>query len=599
MKLAKKCLFSVTSVVVLVTQVALVAGQSHRRRGKQQANLNDERRQEEEILELRKLFNVYSKWKEFIRPQAATMQGKKGDYTKRLDEVSIEDLTKRRNITQHFLDEAETFNLPISPRLDRVSLLVLKNELQNFIKHFDSQQFVFSVSQIANYHQLFRETVATALLDEEQDYWNLLIRYRSFPKQLEDLTQLLRIGIERNLTEHRIAIDYVIAQLDAMKKPADESNEFFRIFLNITTTNGNTNNSIPEEQKVKLREAAVEAITESINPALENFKAFLVQEYLPACRPEIALSSLEGGRERYQVVQDLGFGNITVSAFSEILRNDPKNFFDNSSELLESFRRITFEEIEPRLPQLFQTIPKQNVSITMNPTPGGYMIRYSAGNAVRPGLLIINESRFKFMSRFGMKTMALHEGNPGHHFHFALNQELPVPSFRLSYSPDTSFAPAASLVAFTEGWGLYAESLGEDLGIYESDPLGRFGRLSAEQHRAVRLVVDTGIHALGWSRDRAISFMLDHLAMAKANIKVELDRHIGLPGQACSYKIGEMKIQELRRKSQKILGDQFNIKHFHSIVLQCFAPLDVLTECIEQYLKQRVSEIIRGKESDT
>eukprot|EP00088_Acartia_fossae_P029105 TRINITY_DN2991_c1_g1_i3.p1 TRINITY_DN2991_c1_g1~~TRINITY_DN2991_c1_g1_i3.p1 ORF type:complete len:293 (+),score=91.53 TRINITY_DN2991_c1_g1_i3:1-879(+) len=286
--------------------------------------------------------------------------------------------------------------------------------------------------------------------------------------------------------------------------------------------------------------------------------------------------------------------NLTLEEFTEFIRNDKSNFFNSPQELLDAFKDIIDNKIEPRILDIFHQKPATELEIVEVPpsNPDAPAAFYIAGtpDGSRPGRLYVNTNKYDSQPRYEMISLTLHETIPGHHLQGSyMLERKDWPTFRKVmedriYSQVPSRFPINT--AYTEGWGLYSESLGFDLDLY-TNPLDRYGHLSEEIFRACRLVVDTGMHALGWSREEAVQYMLQHTAASEPNIRGEIDRYITWPGQATGYKIGQLKLKQLRNLAETELGDRFNIKDFHEIVLESAGPLNILEEQINDFISQR------------
>jgi uncharacterized protein (DUF885 family) len=271
-----------------------------------------------------------------------------------------------------------------------------------------------------------------------------------------------------------------------------------------------------------------------------------------------------------------------LSAFFKALRSDPRFYFERPEDLLQGYRDLK-RKIDARLPRLFSDFPRADYEVRpveafRAPSAAGAFYQAPSADGSRPGIFYVNTFHLKAQPKYGMETLSLHEAAPGHHFQVAIQQELDnLPRFRRFGGYD----------AYMEGWALYAESLGKDLGLF-SDPYQYFGRLNDEMLRAMRLVVDTGLHTQGWTRERAIEYMEANSSMARSDIESEVERYIANPGQALAYKIGEFKLAELRARAQKALGRRFDIKEFHSQILRDGAlPLQVLDRKIDHWIDER------------
>ncbi len=377
--------------------------------------------------------------------------------------------------------------------------------------------------------------------------------------------------------------------------------------------------SVPEAVRQRLVAAAAEAYEERARPAYQRLLLnFLVNEYLPAARESIALTDLPDGEAWYaynvrvmtttamrpREIHELGLAEVarirgemeavmwdtgfaeSFHDFCAFLRNDPRFYFEDAGRLITAYRDIA-KRIDPQLPALFGTLPRLPYGVRAVPA---YSERSQTTAYYRPGSPAAGRAGYFFANtyaldtrpRWEMEALTAHEAVPGHHLQIALAQELEdVPEFRRWSGP----------TAFVEGWGLYSESLGEELGLYQ-DPYSKFGQLTYEMWRAVRLVVDTGMHALGWSRQQAIDYFAENTCKQLHDITVEIDRYIVWPGQALAYKIGELKFKELRARARAELGDAFDIRAFHDACLENGAiPLDILERRVEAWMAQEKAAV--------
>lgn len=378
----------------------------------------------------------------------------------------------------------------------------------------------------------------------------------------------------------------------------------------------------------ELKERAIDCIGRNIQPSLGNFKSFLYNVYSNSTRTSEGLCSLPNGNEIYQACIDFHLTDTKVHSADELhkiglkemakirermnkimekvdfkgdikeflnyLRNEKKFSFDTPEETIAEYRRITFDVIRPKLPLLFKNIPKSNLTVDMTPSskPNSAVAFYMAGtpDGRRPGTVYVNAQNPRMLSSFEMLTLALHEGEPGHHFQTMFSAEMKdEPQFKVNME-DMSYYMAPSRfpisTGFMEGWGLYCESLGYEMGLYD-DPYYEFGCLSFDAHRISRLVVDTGLHAFGWSEDKAVQFILENTAITENFAVNEVKRYISLPGQALAYKFGQMKIKELRELMAEKLRENFCVKEFHELVLRCgCTSLSVLEKVVQQKIEE-------------
>ncbi len=445
-----------------------------------------------------------------------------------------------------------------------------------------------------------------------EDYEDWLARLSTLPEQLGQYRQLLEQGINENRVQAQIVMSRVPGQIDNLLQVKATDSPFYKAFQQIPPALG-------AEQKTRLQRKAEATISEGINPALAGLRQFLQEDYLPVARSP-GIGALPGGKglyarlarhytttdltpeeiheiglrevarireEMHAVIEAVGFKG-DLAAFNEYLRTDPRFYYDNAEALLEGYQAIA-KRLDPALVKLFGKLPRAPYGVRPIPreeapdTTTAYYMRPAADGS-RPGWYYVNLYQPEVRPKFEMEVLSVHESVPGHHLQIALAQELSeLPEFRRN----------SGFTAFIEGWGLYSERLGYDMGLY-ADPYSRYGQLVYDMWRAVRLVVDTGIHYFGWSRQRAIDYFLDNAAKTEADIINEIDRYIGWPGQALAYKIGQLKMLGLRQEAEAALGAAFDIRAFHDELLGAGAtPLDVLETRMDLWLENQLTEATR------
>jgi uncharacterized protein (DUF885 family) len=457
-------------------------------------------------------------------------------------------------------------------------------------------------------------TAASEILDLQprgttHDYEDILRRLEALPEVVDQNLALLEAGQKRGYTPPRFAIRGVPDQIAGLIPTDPTMSTLLKPFAEFPSRIGET-------ERTRLRAEARRAYVDRVAPAFRKLLDYLVQRYLPACREEVGISNLPDGaaiyayRVRWQTTTDLtpeevheiglrevariraametvmartGFQG-TLPEFFRFLRTDRRFFYTRSQELLDGYRVIA-KRADPTLARLFGRLPRLPYGVVPVPdyrapsSPTAYYIG-GARSAGRPGYFYANTHEVESRPRWQMEALVLHEAVPGHHLQIALAEELDdLPEYRRYSSP----------TAFVEGWGLYAESLGDEMGLYE-DPYSKFGQLTFEVWRAIRLVLDTGIHAKGWSRERALEYFREHTGMSELEIGVEVDRYIVWPGQALAYKIGQLKIRELRTYAEGRLGDRFDVRAFHDLVLSEGAlPLRRLEQKVRAWVEGQVS----------
>lgn len=475
----------------------------------------------------------------------------------------------------------------------------------------EGQQFgneYFRVTQLSGPQQSITRLINMMPATNVPQYQNIIARLDSAAGQLDNAVQWMRKGLDKGVTPPKITLRDVPEQVQnqIVEQPLDSP--LLRAFKQFP---GN----IATAEQEPLRGAAVAAYQERIKPALQRLHNFLVEDYLPGAREQIAMQALPGGEAWYafnvkqrtttlltpeeihkiglaevkrirgemaKIIETTGFDG-DLPAFFEFLRSDPRFYFTDSEELLKAYRDIA-KRADPELVKLFGNLPRVPYGVVPVPayaeksqTTAYYMP--GSADAGRPGQFFANTYALDTRPKWEMEALTLHEAVPGHHFQIAIQQELD----QLAW-----FRRFGGYTAYTEGWGLYAESLGVEMGFY-SDPYSKFGQLTYEMWRAIRLVVDTGMHALGWSRQQAIDYFTANTGKSEHDIVVEVDRYIVWPGQALAYKIGELKIKELRARAEHKLGDDFDIRAFHDQLLgQGSLPLTVLEQHMDEWISSQL-----------
>lgn len=440
-----------------------------------------------------------------------------------------------------------------------------------------------------------------------KDYDNWLARANRLPELFGTMQDNMRIGMKSGVVQPKVLMVKVIPQLDALITEKPEDSLFWKPISNLPK-------DFSDADKTRLTAAYRDVIANKIMPAYRELRRFTKDEYLPACRDTVSLSALPDGQAWYAyrarmstttdlppaqihdiglkeverihsemdaVIKQVGFKGSRKEFFAYVT-SDKKFEFATEDALLASYRALE-AKINEGVPKLFSLLPKAAVEIRpveafRAKSAAGGQYQPPSEDGKRPGIFYVNTYDLPSRKTWDEESLFLHEAIPGHHFQLALQQELgELPKFR-RFGGETAFA---------EGWGLYAESLGKEIGVY-TDPYQYFGRLQAELWRAIRLVVDTGLHSKGWTREQVIAYMKDNSATSDTEAVSETERYIAIPGQALAYKMGELKIKELRARATAALGDRFDIREFHKEVLKDGAvPLDVLEAKIDRWIATR------------
>lgn len=508
-------------------------------------------------------------------------------------------LTRLRAIKSDSLDEQ-----------DRLNYELFRRELQSSIDANKYRNFLMPMSQRGGVQSL-DSTAESLPLSTVQDYDDWLARMSSVDQVIKQTMALTNAGIKEGYVSPKILMQRIPDQIAAQLVENAQESPFYSAFENLPE-------SFSEEDRKRLQKSAKEVIDKKIVPAYRNFNRYFSNTYLPASRDSIGASSLPNGEAFYEYrarkytttsktpdeIHRIGLNEVArirvdmqlvidevefdgdFAEFLHFLRTDPQFYYDDPQALFDGYLAIC-KRIDPELVNLFGKLPRMPYGLRAIPasiapdTTTAYYMRPAADGS-RAGYYYVNLYRPDVRPTYEMEVLSVHEAMPGHHLQIALQMELPdMPAFR-RYSGFT---------AFTEGWGLYSESLGYDLGLYK-DPYSRFGALTYEMWRAVRLVVDTGMHYKGWTRQQAIDFFKDNAAKTELDIINEIDRYISWPGQALAYKIGQLKILELRKKAEQMLGKNFDIRAFHDQLLGGGAlPLEILETRMNLWLAAELKRL--------
>ena len=451
--------------------------------------------------------------------------------------------------------------------------------------------------------QSFYETGNRLVYNSKDDYFDWLSRLKQFPANIINSLEINKEGLSKGITQPKLITEGVVTQIDAILNSDIEDNPYLKVFLEADES------IINIDEKEQLIEEAKNLIISEINPAYEELNSFLKNEYLSKSRDSIGIGDVPGGKEHYEYlakyftttnltpdeIHQIGLDEIErirtemneiikqvnwdgdFNSFLNYLRTSPRFYYDNSEDLFNAYL-IMSKTIDPLLTKIFKVFPRAPYGVIPIPdesAPFTTTAYYNSPSPGRPGYFYANLYKPESRPKYEIPVLTVHEAVPGHHFQISIAQELEnVPSFR-KYQ---------GITAFVEGWGLYSEELGEFMGIYD-DPYDKFGQLTYDMWRAIRLVVDTGMHYKGWSRDEAVNLFIENSAKSILDINNEVDRYIAWPGQALAYKIGQLKILELRNKAERLLGEKYDIKDFHHEVLKRGSlPLDLLEYYIDEWI---------------
>ena len=548
---------------------------------------------------LRQTFTNYWEWRLADSPETATRVGR-NEYNDRWRDWSKAARARARTAQEEFLQQVMYVAVGNLTAAEHLSAGLLEYELRTDLDAEPYLNLVSRVSQADGLHNEVFQVVDQMPVRSVRDYENIIARLRALPRYIDQSIDLMRDQLAAGLAQPAVVVNLMIDQVAAQSASPPEESPLLSAFNAFPA-------GMPATDQDRLRREARSAFAEQFVPSWKRLEAFLRESYVKQARPGLGIATLPSGAPAYaslirnftttrmeareihqlglaevsridgemaRVTHDAGFVG-TPAEFEEQLRSGAAMRFSSQDEMLD-YARTVMARVEPQLPKLFARQPRMMVGVRPIPPDreAATASNYTAGTAdgARQAWFNMNTYRPQDQSKYTTEALVLHETVPGHHLQVGLARELEgLPTFR------TVFRAAA----FSEGWGLYAESLGSELGVYR-EPATRFGQLASEKFRAVRLVVDTGLHATGWSRERAREYFVQH---APAQSLAEIDRYIARPGQALAYKLGELKIKELRRKAEQALGPRFDIRAFHDAVLRNGAlPLDLLDEQVNVYI---------------
>lgn len=533
-------------------------------------------------------------------PERATAYGDYR-YNDKLAEYSLDAILRRHNTDETFLARIEAIPSTGFSDQDQLSHDLLVRVLQQRIADFDLKEYEMPINQQNGIHTSLADLPLSMPFDSVKHYEDYIARLHQIPRVLTQTTEVLRAGMKDKL----MPVRFIAEKLPVQCQGIIDANPF------LLPTKKYPADISPEDQK-RLTQEISDAINTDVIPAYKTFAAFLSTEYAPEGRTTLSITSLPEGEKRYEndiyartttrmkpdEIHQLGLREIAriqgemtaiakkegfadLASFRASIKTNPKYIPTSADQILDDFRRY-IAQMEPKLPELFTLLPKSPVTVeAIPPFQSAAATHYVTGtpDGKRPGRVVVATSNFAQRSMIDDEAVAYHEGVPGHHMQLSVQQQLTgLPKFRLH---------GLGFNAYIEGWALYAEELGKEVGFYQ-DPVSDYGRLSSELFRAVRLVVDTGIHSKGWTRDQVVEFMRKSGAVDEPTIQSETDRYIAWPAQALSYKLGQLKIRELRERAKTELGPKFDIRKFHDEMLDGGTlPLDLLEARTDKWIAEQ------------
>ena len=549
-------------------------------------------------------------WKKNVEeyPEWATQLGD-NRFNDKLNDASYGKVIQRQNKTRKLLERIKDIDRSALSVEDQLNYDLFLNDVIHGIAGFEFLSYLIPISQMGGLQISFAGISNYMPFKTIKDHENYIARMKAFPKKIDQVIDRMKRGLEAGWIPPKIVLDAVPEQIKTQFDDPVEESPLFKPFIDL-------DRSISADEQNRLINGLKTVLQEDVFPAYRLLYDFFVEDYLPNCRESIACKDFPNGDSYYQYlikgytttdltakeIHDIGIKEVSriklemkdvialsnfKGSFEEFLiflRTSPEFYFETEDELLDAYRAIC-KRADAQLPRFFGRLPRLPYGVKAIPdyqAPASPTAYYYSGShkAGRSGYFMANTFKLETRPKYEMEALSVHEAVPGHHLQISLAQELEdVPMFR-RYGGYT---------AFVEGWGLYSEKLAEEMGFYD-DPYSKFGQLTYEMWRACRLVVDTGMHSLGWTREEAINYMSRNTAKTGNDIEVEIDRYIAWPGQALAYKIGELRILDLRKKAEEKLGQNFNIRDFHDVVLGDGAvPLDVLEKHVNQYINSNAN----------
>ena len=539
-------------------------------------------------------------------PITATLDGDYR-YNNLLDDFSLAAVKRQDEHDHDALKRLEAFDRNQLSAAGKLNYDLYLSSLKRDIEGEQFPSYLMPINQMGGVQQSLPQLAENTPFRNVKDYQDYLSRLNQISRAVDQTIEVLKKGLEEKILPPKVPLRNVADQIQAQIVKNPEDSAYYIPFKQFPDS---VNKPVQEEMQTD----AKRIISSQIVPAYQKLSSFWNDQYYPATRDSVGISALPNGKAWYaynarrstttdltpdqiheigvkevqrirsemdQIISQTGFKG-SFDEFLTFLRTDPRFFYTKPEDLVSGYRDIC-KRIDPKLPELFGTLPRLTYGVREIPAyaaPSQTTAYYNQGSLVagRPGWYYVNTYKLNARPKWEMEALSIHESVPGHHLQISIAQELPnVPMFR----------KFTDYTAFVEGWALYSESLGPDLGMYK-DPYSKFGQLTYDMWRAVRLVVDTGMHVMGWDRQKAIDFFKANSSKPEQDIIVEIDRYIVWPGQALAYKIGQLKIMELRAYAQKELGNSFNIREFHDHVLGNGAvPLNILEAQIKQYVAEK------------
>jgi uncharacterized protein (DUF885 family) len=538
-------------------------------------------------------------------PEFATILGDYR-YNDKWTDPTIAHVLKQNKDNAAFLARFKAIDTTGFSEQDRLNQQLMVRQLGDNIRATDLKLYEMPLDQFNGVHLLLAQFVSAMPFDSTKHYEDYIARLNQVPKLLDQLTDVLKQGEKDKLLPPKFLLEKVVKQCQAIAEPAGEASAFGQPVAKFP-------DSVPEADRKRLHDAVIAAVDNKVRPAYTKLADFVAKDYAPKGRTEPGMWALPNGDALYRFdveqqtttnkspaeIHELGLAEVKrietaqteiakqlgykdLAAMREAIKTDPKVHATSRQQIVDLYKKY-IAQMQPKLPELFGLLPKTNVEVMpveefREKEASGAQYNQGTPDGKRPGRVYVNTGDFANRLTLNIETTAYHEGVPGHHMQIAIAQTLPdLPPFRQQ----------AGYTAYIEGWALYSERLGKEVGFYQ-DPLSYFGHLSDELLRADRLVLDTGVHYKHWTRQQMVDFFHEHSSQDEPSIQSETDRYIAYPGQALAYKLGQLKILELRERAKQQLGDKFNIRDFHDEILDGGAlPLDVLDARVNSWIGEQ------------
>ena len=528
-------------------------------------------------------------------PDTFRMNGK-------LPDMSAQGRNRRATFNQEILERLEKIDSSKLSNAEQVSFRLFRYERETEAESYQYLDHLYPLHYYSSFSSYFAGAPGNMSFLTLADYEKYMISLADYPRYSGEFITSLKEAIAKGHTHYCESFKNYDRRISRHLVENIEDSVFYAPLTKMPSR-------ISDHDKARLIAQGSKLIMETVIPEYRKFHKFFSEEYMGNCRSKVGITEIEGGKEYYDYlirfytttdlspkeIHDLGLGEVTrikaemdgiikdvgfdgdFKAFIEFLRTDEQFYTDSSRDLFEKASYIT-RKMAAQLPKWFSILPRSTFDIKASPDGGAYYVAPD-GSGTTSGTYFLDAADLKAMPLYTLEALTFHEAEPGHHFQSAIAMEMDVPEFRKTLYHS----------AYGEGWGLYSERLGKEMGFYE-DPYSDFGRLTYEMWRACRLVVDTGMHAFGWSRQQAIDFLADNTALSMPDVIGQIDRYITWPAQALSYKIGELKIRELRAKAEAALGENFEIRDFHDhIIKNGSLPMALLEEFTQEWILQQTN----------